>query len=67
MLAARIERQAPEPEAEPTEPRVPRKRARKPKPAAPTDAVTDFLRSRQGKALQRQVVRGIFGMLRKKL
>ena len=31
------------------------------------DAVTDFLGSHQGKAPQRQVVRGIFGMLRKGL
>jgi len=30
-------------------------------------AVGDFLKSRQGKALQRQVVRGVFSMLRKKL
>jgi hypothetical protein len=29
--------------------------------------VGDFLNSRQGKAIQREVVRGIFGMLRKKL
>jgi hypothetical protein len=29
--------------------------------------IGDFLTSRQGKALQREVVRGIFGMLRKKL
>jgi hypothetical protein len=32
-----------------------------------TDAIGDFLRSRQGKALQRQVLRGVFGMLRKRL
>ena len=30
-------------------------------------AVGDFLRSRQGKALKRQVVRGVFGMLRRRL
>ena len=30
------------------------------------DAIGDFLRSREGKALQRKVTRGIFGMLRKK-
>ena len=29
--------------------------------------LTDLLTSRQGKAIQREVVRGIFGMLRKKL
>ena len=27
----------------------------------------DFLGSRQGKALQREVVRGVFGLLRKRL
>jgi hypothetical protein len=49
---------------------------RKPKPAprkAPApggsgaDAIGDFLRSREGKALQKKVTRGIFGMLRKRL
>ncbi len=32
-----------------------------------SDTVGDFLRSREGKALQRKVTRGIFGMLRKRL
>ncbi len=49
---------------------------RKPKPEprkAPApggsgaDAIGDFLRSREGKALQKKVTRGIFGMLRKRL
>ena len=31
------------------------------------DAVGDFLRSRQGKDLQRKVTRGILGMLRKRI
>jgi uncharacterized protein len=31
------------------------------------EPVVDFLRSRQGQRLQREVVRGVFGMLRKKL
>jgi DNA double-strand break repair helicase HerA and related ATPase len=31
------------------------------------DAIGDFLRSREGKALQRKITRGIFGMLRKRL
>jgi DNA helicase HerA-like ATPase len=31
------------------------------------DAVGKFLKSRQGKALERQVVRGVFGMLKKRL
>jgi DNA helicase HerA-like ATPase len=36
-------------------------------PASTGDTVTDFLRSRQGQRLEREVVRGVFGMLRKKL
>jgi len=32
-----------------------------------TDTLGDFLGSRQGKALQREVVRGVFGLLRKRL
>ena len=32
-----------------------------------TDALGDFLGSRQVKALQREVVRGVFGLLRKRL
>jgi hypothetical protein len=31
------------------------------------DAIGDFLRSREGKALQKKVARGIFGMLKKRL
>ncbi|QEC50222.1 DUF853 family protein [Baekduia soli] len=38
-----------------------------PRHESPTEAIGDFLNSRQGKALQRQVVRGVFGLLRKKL
>ena len=30
-------------------------------------AIGDFLRSREGKELQKKVARGIFGMLRKRL
>ena len=40
--------------------------ARKPAPAGPAD-VGDFLRSREGQRLQRKVIRGVFGMLRKRL
>jgi hypothetical protein len=36
-----------------------------PKPST-TEEIGDFLTSRQGKALQRQVIRGVFGMLRKR-
>jgi DNA helicase HerA-like ATPase len=65
LLAARIERQ-PEP---PPEAPAPKRR----KPAVDrtgdpiTDPLGDFLGSRQGKALQREVVRGMFGLLRKRL
>ena len=31
------------------------------------DALGDFLTSREGKALQKKVMRGVFGMLRKRL
>ena len=46
--------------------RAPR-RAGRPRPSGGADAIGDFLRSREGKALQRKVARGIFGMLRKRL
>ena len=38
-------------------------RARAPDPGG----IGDFLNSRQGKAMQREVMRGVFGMLRKRL
>jgi uncharacterized protein len=39
-----------------------------PKPAQPpSDPLTDFMTSRQGKALQRELVRGAFSLLRKRL
>jgi hypothetical protein len=65
LLAARVERAAGEQPKEKPEPH-PRARAKaKPKPAG--DPLTDFLGSRQGKRLQREVLRGVFGMLRKRL
>jgi DNA double-strand break repair helicase HerA and related ATPase len=67
QLAKRVE-QAPVPEPKPTAEagdEAPKPRARKAK--QPTDALTDFLGSRQGKTLQREVVRGAFSLLRKKL
>ena len=77
ILAGRLEpASAPEPEAEPDlrEPMdhvpVPRRAPRRRAPAPTSggaDAIGDFLRSREGKALQRKVARGIFGMLRKRL
>jgi DNA helicase HerA-like ATPase len=61
MLAKRVE-DAPEAKPEPDAPPRPSK-----PPKQPSDPLTDFLGSRQGKALQREVVRGVFGLLRKKL
>jgi hypothetical protein len=51
----------------PAPPPPPRRRAGAKRPTSAGDGLGDFLRSRQGKALQREVVRGVFGMLRKKL
>jgi len=36
-------------------------------PAPDPGGIGDFLSSRQGKAIQREVIRGVFGMLRKRL
>jgi DNA helicase HerA-like ATPase len=64
-LAKRAE-QAPAATPVPDAPAEPApKRAREAK--QPTDALTDFLGSRQGKALQRELVRGAFSLLRKRL
>jgi DNA helicase HerA-like ATPase len=50
---------------------APRRRSEPRRAPAPSgggpDAIGDFLRSREGKALQRRVARGIFGMLRKRI
>ena len=51
-------------------PRPSRRRGAEPharKAKEPTNALTDFLGSRQGKTLQREVLRGAFSLLRKKL
>jgi uncharacterized protein len=56
--------------AEETSPAPKRRARRKEAPAAPPDPMNklgDFLTSREGKALQRKVARGVFGMLRKRL
>jgi uncharacterized protein len=79
MLAARLDGAAPdgdeeEPELEhvpvPESMRAPRRRRprrRAPAPAGSTpDAIGDFLTSRSGRALQREIVRGVFGLLRRR-
>jgi uncharacterized protein len=65
LLAARMAAAAPE--AEPVEV-LPRKEpAKKAERDGGGDPLTDFLSSREGKRVQREVIRGVFGMLRKRL
>jgi uncharacterized protein len=64
QLAKRVET-APEPKAE--EPAAEPKESRHGRVKEPSDPLTDFLGSRQGKALQREVIRGAFSLLRKRL
>jgi uncharacterized protein len=58
-------------EAEAAGPKAPRRRKREPKAPTPqtggADVLGDFLTSREGKALQKKVMRGVFGMLKKRL
>jgi DNA helicase HerA-like ATPase len=66
-LAARMEEpDEPEPAA-----KAPRRRKREPQAATAktggAEALGKFLTSREGKALQKKVMRGVFGMLRKRL
>ena len=72
ILAGRLAAPAPAPAAPPPMEHVPvprRERGAPKRAPAPstTDQIGDFLRSREGKALQKQVMRGVFGMLRKRL
>ncbi len=76
ILAGRLEAAsapapAPAPVPAPDKPleHIPAPKLPKPKRAPAPDAggIGDFLNSRQGKAMQREVVRGVFGMLRKRL
>jgi DNA helicase HerA-like ATPase len=46
-------------------PKLPKTPRRAPAPAE--GGIGDFLNSRQGKAIEREVIRGVFGMLRKRL
>jgi len=72
ILAARLEAPKPLP---PTQPEAPMEHVPLPKPAAKKKrapapsggGIGDFLGSRQGKQIQREVIRGVFGMLRKRL
>jgi uncharacterized protein len=45
----------------------PRRARKAPAPSGGLDELGDFLNSRQGKALERTVMRGVFGMLKKRL
>jgi uncharacterized protein len=65
VLAARVEA-APEPD-EDKEPILKPKPSRGKPPKAPSDPLTDFLGSRAGRQIQREVIRGVFGMLRKRI
>ena len=74
LLAGRLEAAAePAPAPAPDKPlehipapKLPKAPRRAPAPADP-GGIGDFLNSRQGKAMQREVIRGVFGMLRKRL
>ena len=64
LLAKRLEQSTADPPAkEAQEPRPQRQE----KPVEGKDPLGDFLTSRQGKQIQREVIRGVFGMLRKRL
>jgi uncharacterized protein len=66
LLAARVDAAATA-AAEPDAP-APAPKEKAPAPSESTvEKVGEFLNSRQGKALQKQVVRGVFGMLKKRL
>jgi hypothetical protein len=67
-LAARMEKAAPEEAAPKAEkaPKAPREKAPSPVEGG-TEAIGKFLKSRQGKSLERQVMRGVFGMLKKRM
>jgi DNA helicase HerA-like ATPase len=74
LLAARMEaatKPAPAPTPTPDQPLehipVPKLPKQRRAPAPDPGGIGDFLGSRQGKALQREVLRGVFGMLRKRL
>jgi uncharacterized protein len=65
-LASRMD-EATVPEAAPKAPEPAPKAPEPATKAGGVDVLTDFLTSREGKALQKKVMRGVFGMLRKSL
>jgi hypothetical protein len=65
-LAAPTPQAAPKPKPKPAPKRPSEPPARAPQPKGGVEMVADFLGSRQGKALQRDIVRGVFGLLKKK-
>jgi hypothetical protein len=70
ILEARLAAPAPLPptEAPMEHVPVPKRAKRAPREPEPAPAgVGDFLRSREGRRIQKQVIRGVFGMLRKRL
>jgi uncharacterized protein len=66
MLAARMEKHA-EAAEKPQRRRRWREKVAVPAPSSGTDVIGDFLKSSTGKTLQREVLRGVFGMLKKRL
>ena len=58
---------APTPKEDARRPRGRRRGGTTPPTSGGADVLGDFLTSREGKALQRKVMRGVFGMLRKRL
>jgi len=65
-LAARLETATPPAKAPKPKPKPEHREAAKASRDG-GDALGDFLNSREGKSLQREIVRGVFGMLRKRL
>jgi len=65
LLAARLEQQPSAPMKEPV--LKPKHRESADAVGGGADAIGKFLKSRQGQRLQREVVRGMFGMLKKRL
>jgi hypothetical protein len=69
ILASRIDEPAPPPASEKAPARKPKPRQKEAADAAASgpEALGKYLKSRQGQAMQRRVIRGVFGMLRKRL